>query len=118
MKDFSELKESALEDPVAKRSYGRKKKELLETLRLADLRQAREVTQSKLAKNMKTTQSSISRMEKQTDLYITTLRSYIEGIGGKLEITAVFPDGEIPIKGFGSLDERGRQGMPIEEGRR
>lgn len=103
MKEFSALKKKALEDPSAKRAYQRKKKELLEAVRLGELRQAREVTQNRLAESMNTTQSSISRMEKQTDLYISTLRSYVEAMGGKLEIAAVFPDSKVRIEGFGSL---------------
>ncbi len=54
---------------------------------------------------MKTTQSSISRLEKQSDLYITTLRSYVEAMGGKLEISAVFPDVTVPLRDLGSMDE-------------
>lgn len=109
MKDFSSLKKATLEDPASKQAYVRKKRELLDAVRLAELRRARQITQEELAKSMRTTQSSISRIEKQTDLYITTLRSYVEAVGGTLEISAVFPDGSVAIEGFGSLQEQSGQ---------
>jgi hypothetical protein len=40
-------------------------------------------------------QSEVSRIEKRNDLHLSTLRGYVEGLGGKLELTAVFPEGEV-----------------------
>jgi transcriptional regulator with XRE-family HTH domain len=65
---------------------------------LADLRRARNLTQQQLAHALDTTQSGISRLEHQTDLYLSTLRSFIEAMGGHLEIEAVFADQRLPIK--------------------
>ena len=42
-------------------------------------------------------QGSISKLEKRTDMYLSTLRSYVEAMGGTLDIRAVFPDGEVKI---------------------
>jgi hypothetical protein len=42
-------------------------------------------------------------MEKRTDMYISTLRSHIEAMGGQLEITAHFPDGSVKISNFSHL---------------
>lgn len=67
---------------------------------LADLRRAREYTQATLAEAMGDQQSSISRLERQTDVYVSTLRRYIEAMGGKLEIVARFPDGAVAIDQF------------------
>jgi DNA-binding XRE family transcriptional regulator len=61
-------------------------------IRLTQLRQARKLTQAALAAKMGTDQGSISRLEQQADFYISTLRSYIEGTGGRLEMQAVYPD--------------------------
>ena len=76
---------------------------MLQEMALADLRKARRMSQAKLARNMGIKQPSIADMEKQTDMYISTLRSLIEGMGGKLEIVASFPDAEVKIKNFSEI---------------
>ncbi len=74
-------------------------------LTLAELRKARELTQTQLAAALETTQPGISMIEHRTDLYLSTLRSYVEALGGRLEILAVFPDAAVPIKSFAELEE-------------
>ncbi len=65
---------------------------------LEELRSARKITQSAVAKALKTSQGEVSRIEKRDDMHLSTLRGYVEGLGGKLELTAVFPEGEsIPL---------------------
>lgn len=76
-----------------------------EELTLAELRRARALTQAQLAEALDTTQSAVSRLEKQTDLYLSTLRSYVEAMGGTLKVEAVFPNGGVTILAFRSLDE-------------
>jgi len=49
--------------------------------------------------------ASVSKLERRTDMYISTLRSVIEAMGGRLEITAVFRDGDFRISLFEDLDE-------------
>ena len=51
-----------------------------------------------------TKQANISRIERRTDMYISTLRSYIEAMGGELDIIARFPHGEIHINQFEGLN--------------
>lgn len=65
---------------------------MLQEMVLADLRKPRHMSQVELARNMGIKQPSVADMEKRTDMYISRLRSLIEGIGGKLEIVASFPD--------------------------
>ena len=67
---------------------------------LDKLRTAREFTQAELSQVLKVDQASISKLERRTDMYIGTLRRYIEAMGGSLQIRAVFPDGEVLIKQF------------------
>lgn len=74
-------------------------------LTLAELRKLRELTQQQLARSLDTSQSSVSQIEKRTDLYVSTLRSYIEAVGGRLEIVAVFPDGAVTLRDFAELEE-------------
>ena len=71
---------------------------------LAQLRQARELTQVQLARALNVPQSTISKMEHRADLYLSTLRSYIEAMGGNLEIRALFPDMEIVVTQFQQLE--------------
>ena len=67
---------------------------------LNQLREARKLTQVNLAEVLKINQGSVSTMEKRTDMYISTLRNYIEAMGGELEITAKFPEGNVQIEQF------------------
>ena len=59
---------------------------------LKDLRQAMQKTQLDLAATLHVGQDSISRLEKRSDMLLSTLRGYIEAMGGKLELVAHFPD--------------------------
>jgi DNA-binding XRE family transcriptional regulator len=70
----------------------------LAKLPLGELRRARSMTQDRLAEILHVNQGAVSKMEKRTDMYLSTLRSYIEAMGGSLEIRAVFPDGEILLE--------------------
>lgn len=79
--------------------------DLQEALALHELRQARGFTQSQLAQALDTKQSGISRIEHQTDLYLSTLSSYVEALGGRLNLSASFDDVEIPIKSLEALAE-------------
>jgi predicted XRE-type DNA-binding protein len=72
----------------------------IQQMALDELRTAREFTQAELSQVLKVDQGSISKLERRTDMYIGTLRRYIEAMGGSLQIRAVFPDGEVQIKQF------------------
>jgi transcriptional regulator with XRE-family HTH domain len=61
---------------------------------LDEIRKARGMTQVTLASEMGVTQAQITKIEHQADLYVSTLRRFIEAMGGELEIVARFPDGE------------------------
>ena len=67
---------------------------------LNQLREARQLTQVRLAGVLKINQGAVSMMEKRTDMYVSTLRNYIEAMGGELKITAEFPEGAIQIEQF------------------
>ena len=79
---------------AAARARARK---IIEEMPLQQLRNAREMTQTRLAEVLEMDQGNISKLEKRTDMYLSTLRSYVEAMGGVLEIRAVFPDGEVKI---------------------
>jgi hypothetical protein len=58
------------------------------------------MTQNRLAELLHVNQGTVSKMEKRTDMSLSTLRSYIEAMGGTLDIRAIFPDGEIVLEHF------------------
>jgi DNA-binding XRE family transcriptional regulator len=59
---------------------------------LKDLRQAMQKTQEELAAALHIGQDSVSRLEKRSDMLLSTLRGYVEAMGGKLELVAHFPN--------------------------
>ena len=62
--------------------------------------------QGMLSEVLHVQRQAIAKMEKRTDMYISTLRSHIEAMGGQLEVIARFPDGAVKISNFADLDER------------
>jgi transcriptional regulator with XRE-family HTH domain len=72
---------------------------------LYQLREARDLTQVSLAKVLEVNQGAVSRMEKRTDMYVSTLRNFIQAMGGRLQVKAIFPEGEVEIDQFGNLAE-------------
>ena len=66
--------------------------EIREEIDLRELRRLRKLTQARLSRKLKIGQEGVSRIEKRTDLYISTLRSYVEGVGGKLSLVVELPD--------------------------
>jgi transcriptional regulator with XRE-family HTH domain len=81
----------------------------LARMRLRDLRRARELSQEALAGQLDTEQGNVSRLEQQTDMYISTLRRYVEALGGSLEIIARFSDGDVRISQFHDLAKVGKR---------
>ena len=74
---------------------------IAEELNLRELRRLRRLTQAKLSKKLKIGQEGVSRIEKRTDLYLSTLRTYVEGVGGKLSLIVEFPDrAPVVLAGF------------------
>lgn len=63
-----------------------------EEMTLRDLRRAHELTQERIAEALHISQDGVSRIEKRSDLLLSTLRSYIEAMGGKLRLVVEFPD--------------------------
>ncbi|MCY1270119.1 hypothetical protein D3C76_764770 [compost metagenome] len=84
-----------------------KAQELLAEMPLNELRQARGLSQKMLSELLRVQQPAIAKMEKRTDMYISTLRSHIEAMGGQLEVIARFPDGAVRISDFADIEEAG-----------
>jgi DNA-binding XRE family transcriptional regulator len=75
-------------------------------LPLSELRKARLMTQNRLADLLHVNQGAISKMEKRSDMYLSTLRSYVEAMGGHLDVRAVFPDGEVVLEHLTDVDKQ------------
>lgn len=101
-KKFAELR--AKMAPEAQARVEAKAQELLAEMPLNELRQARGLSQKMLAEVLDVQQPSIAKMERRTDMYISTLRSHIEAMGGQLEVIARFPDGSVKISNFSDLE--------------
>ncbi len=69
----------------------------LDRIGFTKLRQARHQTQVALAERLDIPQTAVSRMERRTDLLLSTMRSYVEALGGRLELRAIFPDAEFVL---------------------
>ncbi len=91
--------------PEAQARAHKKAQAMLAELPLAELRQARHLSQEQLAAELDVRQPAIAKIEKKADMYISTLRRFIVAMGGELEIRARFPDGEVIINQFEDLDE-------------
>jgi predicted transcriptional regulator len=63
----------------------------------------RDLSQKMLAEVLNVQQPSIAKMQKRTDMYLSTLRSHIEAMGGELDIIAFYPDGAVKISNCAEL---------------
>jgi hypothetical protein len=75
-----------------KRVEARAARLVAEEMTLRQVRQARKLTQQRIAKRLRIGQEGVSRIEKRSDLLISTLRSYVRSMGGQLSLVAEFPD--------------------------
>src|SRR5215510_11087255 len=67
---------------------------IAEEMTLQELRRARKLTQVRMAKTLGISQDGVSRLEKRSDLLLSTLRKSVEAMGGSLSLVAEFPDRE------------------------
>ncbi len=88
--------------PVARRARVEKRVAAAgKTMALQELRQARALTQEQLAKTLHLNQAAVSKVERQSDMYVSTLRRFLEAMGAELLIVAQFPDRDVVITQFG-----------------
>ncbi len=93
--------------PARRKKVEERAKELIaEEMSLRDLRKARKQTQMHVAKELGINQENVSRIEKRSDLLISTLSGYVEAMGGKLSLVAEFPDRPpVALTGIATLDD-------------
>jgi transcriptional regulator with XRE-family HTH domain len=101
---FSELRAKMSPQTIAKSEA--MAQEILDQIPLQELRVARAYSQQTLASAMGVPQSAISKIERRTDAYVSTLRKYLHAMGGELQIVAAFPDGtRVEINQFQEIGE-------------
>jgi predicted transcriptional regulator len=100
-KSFKELQ--ARMSPEARAHSEVKAERMIQEMALDELRTALDLTQEQLAEVLHVRQAAISKVERRSDMFISTLRKIVEAMGGKLEIRAVLPGGIVRISQFGEL---------------
>ena len=97
---FKELSDPIKADPARAERIARHRAgaiaEIVEYT-LGELRRARKITQDELGRLLATSQPNVSRIERGSEMELSTLRGYVEALGGRLEITAVFDDERFPV---------------------
>jgi DNA-binding XRE family transcriptional regulator len=101
---FARLREKMT--PAQRKTANERAASLRAEMTLAELRQARKLTQETLAGTLNVGQEAIAKMEKRADMYVSSLRRYVGAMGGELEIVARFPDGRaVTVTNFSDLGE-------------
>jgi hypothetical protein len=105
-KKWADLK--AKMSPAARARVDARVKETLASMPLAEIRKAVGLTQQEIARNLEMGQGSVSKIERAADMYLSTLRKFVEGMGGELRLVARFPDGrELEIDHVEDLGQSG-----------
>jgi len=103
-RSFEELRSRM--SPAARAKAEAEALRLRKEMDLADLRRALQLSQEELAQTLHVGQAAIAKLEKRADMYVSTLRRFIEAMGGELEIVAKFPRHTVRIRNFSELTER------------
>jgi len=103
-KNFKDLRGKMSEESRTRSTM--KAQAILREMALSELREAMNLTQESLAETLNVKQASISKMERRSDMYLSTLRKIIEAMGGTLEIVANMPDGRVRISQFREVRKR------------
>lgn len=100
------LRERILADPAGKVAYERASEEIeRHQASLAKVRKLRALAQATVAEAMGMDQSEISRLERRTDLLLSTLRRFVNATGGELHLVASYPDGDVELLVGSTLPE-------------
>ena len=91
--------------PEQRRRIDAMKRDLLAEMPLHELRRARDLTQVDVARTLKVNQPAVAKLEQRADVYVSSLRAYIEAVGGRLRIVAEFPEGEVAITNFSRVGD-------------
>lgn len=96
----------------------RAKELIAEEMALQHLRKARRLTQVRMAELLGVGQDSVSRLEGRSDLLLSTLKSYVEAMGGSLKIVAEFPDSTMVLSALGEVGDEKETRKPTKKSAR
>lgn len=97
MNEFRDFEELRAKTPEGKARVAAARHALEDALGLAELREKKGMTQTDVATALAVSQANVSKLEHQEDVYFSTMRRYIEALGGQMRVTAVFEDEEVPL---------------------
>ena len=96
-KAYKDLRDKIRSSPERAARVKTRRQAMEDALALFEIREKREVTQTDIAEVLEMSQANVSRIERQQNLYLSTLAEYVEALGGELKISAVFADEEVEI---------------------
>src|SRR2546422_6677046 len=91
-KPWSEISAKVRADPERRARIEQHEQAIEADLTISQLREARGATQENVAERVNVTQSNVSHFERNPNIFLRSLASYVEALGGRLEVRAVFPD--------------------------
>lgn len=91
--------------PESRQRIKKRTAQMYSEMALQELRQARHLTQQELAEVLQMNQAAISKLEHQSDMYVSTLRRFVAALGGELRIVAHFPQGDVLVNQFEEIQE-------------
>lgn len=93
-RDFDELRAKTPEGKARVAAY---RHALEDALRLGELRERQGMTQKDVAAALRVSQTNVSKIERQQELYVSTVQRYVAALGGQLRLCAVLGDEEVPL---------------------
>lgn len=90
--NWKEVKRKSADTPERRARTAARQQAMRDAMALGEIREKRELTQTDVAKVMEISQGRVSRLERSQDVYLSTLREYVEALGGRLEVAAVFDE--------------------------
>jgi DNA-binding transcriptional regulator YiaG len=103
-RSFAELRTRM--SPEARAKAEAEAQRLGEEMDLAEVRRALKLSQDEIGQTLQIGQGAVAKIEKRADMYVSTLRRFIEAMGGELEIVARFADHTVKIRNFADLNEK------------
>ena len=112
---FADIKRHVDTDPGYQAEADEMTRAMEDALTLGRIRESRGMTQTMVAGALGVTQANVSRIEHQDDLYLSTLREYVEALGGRLQIAAIFDDQTILLTPPGFQPDAGERPATVHE---
>jgi len=109
-KPWSEISAKVRADPERRARIEQREQAILAELTIAQLREVRGTTQANIAERMNVTQSNVSHFERNPNIFLRSLADYVEALGGRLEVRAIFPDQDVILVVTGTRQQSSAPG--------